>query len=118
MAEVIGFVLERADESDLDRIIDAVKKRRGLLRDKAAADVKEGKPVTLYGLKPAYLNGLTGIVKSIEPGRTTRAVVRLDRQSTMALAYSSDKYASLSGRDSYDLKGIPVTCCRVDPSID
>lgn len=116
MAEVIGFVLEQADESDLDRITDAVKKRRGVLRDKAAADVKEGKQVTLYGLRPAYLNGLTGTVKSIKPGRTRKVVVTLDRRSTSVLAYSSADYHSLHGQDSHDLTGIPITCCQVSPS--
>ncbi|WP_034271043.1 hypothetical protein [Haloechinothrix halophila] len=50
MPAVVGFIQESADANDLDTVIEAVKARRKLLQDQAAAEVREGLDVTLYNL--------------------------------------------------------------------
>ncbi|GAA2783029.1 hypothetical protein [Saccharopolyspora taberi] len=112
-SDVVGFIQERADEHDLTTVIEAVKARRQMLRDQAAAAVKPGLEVVIDDISPKYLQGLRGVVKSIDSGRKRRAVVTLDRESTTTLGLASSKFGFLVGRDSYDLDGIPVTCCKV-----
>lgn len=117
VSDILRFVLERADETDLDRLARAIRSRHRTLKEKAAAGVTEGVKVRLDGINPKYLAGLTGTVKSISPsGRTRRAVITLDKQSSSALALATEKYRFLIGKDSYDLTGIPVTCCQVTGS--
>lgn len=115
MSGVVGFIQENADTSDLDTVIEAVKTRRKLLRDQAAAAVKQGMTVTLYDISPKYLVGLRGTVKSIDRhSRKPNAVITLDRESTRTLAFSSTKYTSLADKDSFDLTGVPLSCCKPD----
>lgn len=114
LPDVVGYVLERADENDLDGIAQAMKSRRNLLREKAAAAVTVMATVTIADISPKYLNGLTGIVKEIVNGRGQRhATVTLDKASTSTLAFSAAKYSYLVGRDSHDLTGVPLSCCKV-----
>jgi len=113
LSDVVGYVLESADENDLDGIAQAMKSRRNILRVKAAAAVTEKATVTIDGISPKYLNGLSGVVKEIVNGRGQHATVTLDKASTHKLAFSSDKYGFLAGRDSYDLTGVPLSCCKV-----
>jgi hypothetical protein len=111
--DLIRFVLDQADEADLDALGEAARQRRTSLRAITAAAVKEGAPVKIRDIKPKYLNGLTGTVKAIETIRAKRcAVVTLDRDSTQQLAIASAKYASLINHDSYDLTGVPLSCCE------
>lgn len=113
MPAVVGFIQESADANDLDTVIEAVKARRKLLQDQAAAAVKEGLDVTLHNISPKYLNGLRGTVKSIERlSRKRTAVVTLDEESTRTLSFSSAKYGFLASSDSYDLNGVPLSCCK------
>ncbi|MGW4528864.1 hypothetical protein [Amycolatopsis sp. NPDC004378] len=117
LPDVVGFVLERADENDLDGIAQAMKSRRGILREKAAAAVTEQATVTIADISPKYLNGLSGVVKEIVNGRGKRhATITLDKASTSTLAFSSGKYGFLAGRDTYDLSGVPLSCCKVTRS--
>lgn len=112
--DLIAFVLNQADETDLDALVQAARERRKALRTIAAAAVKEGVTVTIRDLTPRYCNGLTGTVKAIETVRRDRcAVITLDRDSTRRLALSSGKYGLTLDDDSYDLTGVPLTCCKV-----
>ncbi|WP_370973636.1 hypothetical protein [Amycolatopsis sp. cg9] len=115
---VVAFVLEHAEENDLDAITKATKSRRGVLREKVAAEVTEQAKVTLVDLSPQYLNGLTGVVTTITSGGRgqRRATVTLDKGSTNTLAFSSEKFGHLAGRDSYDLPGVPLSSCKVTHS--
>ncbi|MDT7785583.1 MAG: hypothetical protein QOF58_4002 [Pseudonocardiales bacterium] len=114
LSDIVSFVLERATTDNLDNIAGAIKSRRGILAEIAAANLDEGTPVTLYNLRPKYLTGLTGTVKKIFRGRgEPHATVTLDKDSTAMLAYASTKYVSLAGRDSYDCQGIPLSCLKV-----
>ena len=115
MSDVVGFIQEKADATDLDTVIDAVKTRRKLLRDQAVAAVKEGMTVTVHDISPKYFAGLRGTVKSINRlSRKPNAVITLDRESTRTLAFSSTKYTSLADKDDFDLTGVPLSCCKPD----
>jgi hypothetical protein len=115
LPDIVGYVLEQADENDLDGIAEAMASRRRLLREKAAAAVTVGAPVTIADIRPKYLVGLVGTVKEITTGRGGRiATVTLTKQSTQTLAFTSGKYASLAGQDTtYDLTGVPLSCCKI-----
>lgn len=109
LSNVVGYVLKDADTSALDRIGEALKSRRNAL---AAAEIVVNATVTLHGLSPQYLNGLSGVVEEIVPsGKGPRAKVALDKASTNRLAYSSSKYRFLASLDSYDVT-VPQSCCK------
>lgn len=113
MPDVVGFIQEKADANDLDTVTEAIKTRRKLLRDQAAAAVKEDMTVTVYDISPKYLAGLRGTVTSIDrASRKPNAAVTLDKESTTTLAFSSTKYASLFGEDSFTLTRIPLSCLK------
>lgn len=115
--DLVRFVLNQADEADLDALIEAARERRKSLRAITASSVKEGATVKLRDIKPKYLIGLTGTVKAIETIRRKRcAVVTLDRDSTQKLAISSPSHGWLFNHDSYDLTGIPLSCCEMTAS--
>lgn len=116
-SDVIAFIAARADETDLDNIINAVKARRTMLGRINAAAVKVGAAVRLDGLSPKYLNGLTGTVSIVSGGRCS---VVLDEHSTTALRYAPrSRYAGAiamlpEGEDRYTLSGIPTQCAKVE----
>lgn len=118
ITEVVAYIQQQADEHDIDSVLAAVKTRRKLLQDQAAAAVKEGADVELRGLKPKYLNGLTGIVARIESTGPRRiATVTLDKESTQRLA-AVPKYGYLFTHDGYDFRGIPLTTLRLRRTAD
>ena len=108
--DAVAFILARADETDIANILAAVKTRRRLLGQISAAAVKVGATVTLEGLSPKYLNGLTGTVKNISGARCT---VTLDEASTNDLGFRSTRFYLLPGQKNYDLNGIPTQCAKV-----
>jgi hypothetical protein len=112
LSGVVSYVLERADDSDLDAIAQAIDQRRRQLQEKAPAAVTINATVTISTIFPPYLAGLSGVVKAITPGDVQYVTLTLDQASTNKLAAVSPTYAHLAGRDSYDLPGIPLTCCR------
>jgi hypothetical protein len=113
LSEVVRYVLERAGESDLDSIAQAVTRRRLALQEKDWAAVTVNATVIIGDVTPAYLRGLTGVVRAITPGRVQYVTITLDQVSTTKLAASARKYAHLVGADSYDLEGVPLGCCTV-----
>ena len=108
-AEASEYVVSRADNHELDRIIDAVKERRRALRAIVAASVRRGATVQLGGLSPKFLNGLTGEVTAIDGKRAT---VRLDEESTDRLRYQySPRYPVADGVTNRVINGVPLECC-------
>lgn len=113
LPDVVNYVLERADKSDLDAIAQAIDQRRREWQEKAPAAVTVNATVTTSNVFPTYLAGLTGVVKAITPGDVQYVTLTLDQASTNKLAASSKAHAHLAGRSSFDLPGIPLSCCRV-----
>lgn len=114
LPDVIAYIIDKADESDLDTLTLSIRRRRDALRAVAAAAVTVGASVTIRDVSPKYLNGLTGTVTNIETrARKQIASVELDRESTRRLALSSTKYAYLIDHRSYELSGVPLACCDV-----
>ncbi|WP_017972418.1 hypothetical protein [Actinopolyspora halophila] len=105
--------IQGAGADELDTLVEAIVKRRELLRDQAAAALQPGMQVQLGDLKPKYLNGLVGTVARFETsGRRRIAVVDLDQQSTSTLGKASPKYEFLAtqNRTSHELE-VPASCC-------
>ena len=109
-ADVIAFIVARADETDLANILNAVKARRKALGQINASAVKVGATVTLEGMSPKYLNGLTGVVKSVSGGRCS---VLLDEGSTTQLRWSGTRFHVREGVTEYLMGGVPTQCAKV-----
>lgn len=108
-ATLLAFIINEATDGDLERILEAVKSRRHTLRDLRAVAVQKDATVTLDGLSPKALNGLTGTVETIHGNR---ADVRLDEKSTRELAWSRTKFAGAAqSAETYLLHGVPLGCC-------
>lgn len=114
-ATMLGAIAA-ANESDLDLLVEAISARRRVLRDQQtrqiAALLDEGTVVTLDGLTPKALNGLTGAVENI---KVQRADVRLDEKSTARLSWANTKHAAHAqlaiGRgEGYLIIGVPISC--------
>lgn len=110
-------IAANADESDLERVIAAVKARRTALGQVRAAAVQVNAHVELHGLTPKYLNGLTGTVTSITKGK---AVVTLDNPSTRRLAAGDQRsrfglsFATANDMTAvHPVRGVPLQCLKV-----
>lgn len=108
VTEVLDYVHSRADEQDLEALIQAVKTRRHVLGEQRAATVRIGTAVRLDGLTPKYLNGLTG---TVEATRRNRADVRLDKGSTNKLRYAGRKFNVNANVEEHMLMEVPKQCC-------
>ncbi|MFJ3714092.1 MULTISPECIES: hypothetical protein [unclassified Streptomyces] len=108
LAQVVRYITLHADETDIDRIYAAAKERGRTLRNIRAAAVTKGVDVTIAGIRPAYLNGLSGTVTELEQKRTQTVVtVRLDAESTDLLR--AHRYVPPS--QARGLLRIPASCC-------
>lgn len=108
--DVAEFITNAATEEDLDDVVNAVKARQKALRNLRAMDVKPGVEVTLTGLSPKYLNGLSGTVQ--EGGRGQRVDVLLDSASTQRLARQGSKFHIDPDAEEYLLTGVPASTCQ------
>lgn len=111
--DVVKFIAESANDDDLDRIFHFFKKRRKALAVAASASVVLGSEVSLLGLTPRVLDGLTGTVVSLHGNFCD---VLLDVPSTGSLAASKTKLAAAARAaegSGYLLRGVPVSCARV-----
>lgn len=112
MAAVTAFVLEHADSDNLNSLAQSIRARRKILGEIAAATITVGTAVTTHNLNPAYMDGLSGVVKTISRRGHGKATVTLDQESTRKLADISG-YTYLASRDSYDLEGVPLRALKV-----
>lgn len=80
--DVLTYMRDSATESEASALFEAANARLRSLRAATAAEniasLKPDTEVRLSGLKPKYLNGLTGTVRSIEGSRVR---VKLDDAS-------------------------------------
>ena len=79
LADATNFILTTATETDLDRVIDAVRDRHRTLGKIRAAAVTVGSTVTTKNLDRKFLVGLAGTVATI---RGKFAHLTLDEAST------------------------------------
>ncbi|MDA3644360.1 hypothetical protein LZ318_30890 [Saccharopolyspora indica] len=113
ITDVVRWIQESSSEGDFDVILKAINTRARALLDQAAANVRTGSRVRTHSLKPKYLNGLTGTVKTIETERGKRlATVSLDADSISKLG-TTQRYGHLWGQEKHDFAGIPVHCLTV-----
>lgn len=110
ITDTISFITNEADEEDLNRIFSALKLRRQVLGQIKASAVSEGMKVTLEGLSPKYLNGLSGVIVERNGARVT---VLLDEKSTQMLRFSGQKRFFIPADcTSYRMAGIPAQCVK------
>lgn len=108
LVDTLGFIASEADETDVERLFDALSARRSALRAVRAAAVTIGVKVQIDQISPKYLIGLTGTVTSI---KGKRATVTLDEKSTGVLRYAGSRFSVSPDATSYDLTGVPLSCC-------
>ena len=106
----LDFIAGHADERQIDVIHAALRDRRKALAARRALAVTVGQTVTLDGLSPKYLNGLTGTVRTI---KGNRADVLLDEASTLSLRWAGRRFVVPEDTKNYLLTGVPTTCCHV-----
>jgi hypothetical protein len=114
ITDVLGYIAGSATDDELERVLHAYKTRRKMLQQVRAASVTVGASVTLDGLSPKALNGLTGTVASIDGNR---ASVELDADSTTRLAFTNTRFAqrAMSKHNvggTYTVPGIPMGCLK------
>lgn len=103
------FVLSHATDDDLTRLAAAIKQRRPALASIRTATLTTGVAVRIANVKPKYLDGLTGRIAQIDGKHAT---VALDADSIDRLRYTSQsRYVVPTEATSFDLRGIPLTCC-------
>ncbi|WP_439681638.1 hypothetical protein [Embleya sp. MST-111070] len=110
LENALAFILTTASEDDLARF-DATARQRSVVNAAARADlVEEGLTVRIDHLRNKYLNGLRGVVHSIDRPRAGRptAIIRLDAASAkVAKAWEP----TLAGNASHCDIRISLTCC-------
>jgi Pyruvate/2-oxoacid:ferredoxin oxidoreductase gamma subunit len=103
------FVLSHASDDDLTRLAAAMKQRRAALGSIRTATLTTGATVRIAGIRPKYLNELTGQIARIDGKHAT---VTLDADSTDRLRYASQsRFVVPTEAASFDLRGVPLTCC-------
>ncbi|MFL6124259.1 hypothetical protein [Actinophytocola sp.] len=63
LSDVVNYVLERADENDLDAIAQAIDQRRRQLQKNTSVVVAVNATVITGNVFPDYLAGLSGVVQ-------------------------------------------------------
>lgn len=110
IGDVQAYIWADASAEDIERIYTACKERNRLLKAQRAAEVSVGTAVTLRGLSPKYLNGLTGTVESI---KGQRGAITLDEASTETLRWAGKRYYVPEGVTNFVLNGVPLSCCHL-----
>lgn len=113
LSQVTAFITSHATDEDLARVQSAITVRRQALAAVTAATLHTGSSVRLDGLRPKYLNGLTGEIQSLTG---THATLLLDETSTIQLRYDGVRRWTIpQSTTRYALSGIPLACCKPQP---
>ncbi|MFJ9167282.1 hypothetical protein ACIRPK_23945 [Kitasatospora sp. NPDC101801] len=111
LADAIDYILTTATETDLDRVIDAVRDRNRNLGKIRSAAVTVGSTVTTKNLDRKFLVGLTGTVATIQ-GKF--AALTLDEASTNQLRWARQTTIKVpADTKNFLLNGIPLACLSV-----
>ena len=110
-SDVLDYIIDRADDEDIDRLYEAIKVRNKALRARAAAAVRIGADVTLTAVSPKYLVGMTGTVVGI---KGQRADVELDEASTSRLRIvGRRRFFIAPDAKRYIVQGVPMSSCSI-----
>jgi cell shape-determining protein MreC len=88
-ADVLAYITNEATADELRQLVAPINNRHKALREQLAVDalteLHEGDDVETSGIKPKYLDGLTGKFVRFDTSRRTKtyAVVKLDRVSVL-----------------------------------
>ncbi|WP_067819901.1 hypothetical protein [Actinomadura kijaniata] len=109
LSDVIDFILSRAQERDLQAVLDAYKQRYKNLQDLRAAGLQVGDTIAIDNIKPAYLRGLTGTITQISGRHCT---LELDEESTDQLRHTPRAKIRIPDTiKRYPVTGMPLTSC-------
>lgn len=113
LADAFAFI-NIADDTDIERMYNALKMRRKAIAHQRAANVNGGTEGILTGLSPKYLNGLSGTVVSI---RGQRADFELDEASTNTLRWTRQtRFPVDPNQKRYTIPGVPLQCVQAKGS--
>lgn len=105
--DVVSF-LSKASAEDIASIETAIKVRKDFLTAQRVDSLTPGMTVRLQGLRPKYLNGLSGEISHREQGRgNPRVAVLLTEASTKAFERAK---GLRPGTERYLLTGVPSVC--------
>lgn len=110
LADVLAFITNQADAEDCARIVKTATARSKSVRNLRAATIRIGDAVSLDGLSPKALNGMSGEVETI---KGVRANVWLDARSTKTLWFANiPRYIGLVQHEdeNFLLRGVPLSC--------
>lgn len=111
--DVIRFLNGCADMTVLRTIARQASRRQKQVETRAAASAEIGTAVTLVGLSPQYLNGLSGTIDSRSMRGKARVDVRLDAASTAALrARNARRFYIAPDAETYVVHGVPIDCAK------
>lgn len=106
-ADVLAYVAQSATPEEVHALVDAGNARvRALRATEAAAtsaQLTPGARVELHGLKPKYLNGLTGKFVIRQP--SGKATIELDEE----VSYRAGRYVGANNQ----MSGIPISALRI-----
>lgn len=109
MAAVLDFIDTIDDSDDVNRMCKALERAVTRIETRREQTVRLDDMVTITGVTPHYLNGLTGEVIYID-GKD--AYIALTRESTGALRFAPDNDRYKVGADErYVVPMVPLSCC-------
>lgn len=107
---VNDFLAQRANDSHLDALFPATKKRREALETLRMSMLKVGDEITTARIRPKYLAGLSGtLIKISAPSRgRQKTVIRLDEESTRR--FRQHEWAPEEDKE-HEIDFIPLSAC-------
>lgn len=110
--QVIDWIGDINDET-IDEVLQALQNRHDELHEARASKVQRGMHVTIWDVKPEYMNGLEGVVEDVDAAEV-EAVIRLSPVSTGRLRFTRAAEYRPGEQREYVLRGIPASCCYTD----
>ena len=111
--DVVRFLNTCTDMTVLRTIARQASHRQKQVETRAAAAAEIGTRVTLAGLSPQYLNGLTGTIDSRSTRGKARVDIRLDAASTAALrSRNTSRFYIAPSAETYVVHGVPIDCAK------
>ena len=106
--ELVGTL----DEDEMGAVWQALQARHEELHEQRARAVHPGCQVSIFGVEPAFLEGLEGEVVDEDLGEGTVDVL-LTSESTGRLRFCGQRQYTLGAVSRFLLEGVPTSCCYV-----
>jgi hypothetical protein len=109
LSEILDLI-GKADNNELDIIMDTARARRQEIAMENSASARVGMKVTFRNLSPRYLNGLTGTIMAIN-STGSKGTIKLDDESTKRLAFTKQNRFYVELGTPYTMEGVPLSAC-------